>query len=283
MAGEFRAAWGETRQDLWDELVAVEGAPNDIYCELLRAALKGLRRPVDAIELGLWQARIEEALGSPELSRDAFHKLGASDFEGERAICTFLEDAFEALDELSGDELTLPYSELLARFIRKFNLRYELLPPCRIMPTILGIFSGLMAELRQVANSDGHLMGLFGDFENAIRDLKIDSSEVRIKTCIQKQMNLLEGIAQRSPLVTKGDLAGMCGELKSWPHLAVKTSIACLYSFASDYPGVRHGGKPNTVLRSLELKDLISMSILLTGCLPYLTEQIDAEVVLWRN
>jgi hypothetical protein len=121
------------------------------------------------------------------------------------------------------------------------------------------------------------------EFEGAVQDLCIDNSERRIKTCIQKQVNLLEGIAQKSPLVSKGDLAGMCGELQSWPHLGIKSSVASLYGFASEFPGIRHGGKPEKALRNIEMRDLVSISILLTGCIPYLSDEIDPTKVFWRS
>ncbi|HEX5359675.1 MAG TPA: hypothetical protein VFW49_01020 [Fluviicoccus sp.] len=283
MKGEFGVIWKETREDLWDKLAALDGAPDDLYCELLRAASNSLICPSDSNELNIWQAQLEEAFASPELSKANFHKLKADDFKGEKAICNFFEDAYEALNELSDGDLARSFSLILNAFIKKYNLRYELLPPCRIIPTIPGIFSSLIEELRRVTACDLHLEELLFEFENSVRDLMIGTTEGKIKTCIQKQINLLEGIAQLSPLVTKGDLAGMCGELKSWPHLAVKTSIASLYSFASEYPGIRHGGKPDKALRKIALKDFISIAVLLTGCLPYLSDSIDPEAVLWRQ
>lgn len=283
MAGELISAWPNTRQDIWDELATAEGAPDDLYCELLRSASAWLRKPDDPEELNLWQAALLEAFASPTLSKDVFNRLNASDFNGEKALCAFLEDASDTLQELSGEELASLYFVCLSKFIDKFNLRYELLPSCKLMPSIPGVFEGLIDELRRQSNSDEHISSLLAEFENAVRDLKIEHSEARIKTCIQKQVNLLEGIAQKSPLVTKGDLASMCGQLKSWPHLGIKSSAACLYSFASDYPGIRHGGQPNNVLRAIELRDFISMTILLTGFLPYLSDEIDPEAVLWKS
>ncbi len=283
MAGELIVAWPNTKQEIWDALAAAEDAPDDLYCELLRSASAWLRKPENPDEFSLWQANLFEAFGSPTLSKAAFNCLDATDFIGERALCAFLEDVFDALQELSNDEIANLYFDCLSGFISKFNLRYELLPSCKLIPSIPGVFEGLIEELKCYSNSDKHVSTLLSEFVNAVRDLKIEASETRIKTCIQKQVNLLEGIAQKSPLVTKGDLAGMCSEIKSWPHLGIKSSVSSLYSFACDYPGIRHGGKPSKVLRTIELRDFISMTILLTGFIPYLSDEIDPEAVLWKN
>ena len=56
-----------------------------------------------------------------------------------------------------------------------------------------------------------------------------------------------------------------------------------LYGFASDYPGIRHGGTPANALRAIEMRDLIAMSILLAGFTPYLSDQFNADVVYRGN
>lgn len=276
MSGELLAVWTETRREIWDVLASQDGAPNDLYCELFRTLSAAFSKPLTSAELA-------EIVDDAEQSKSAFYAVTADVISGERALCTFYENLYDELDELNGELLTKPYVEALSIFIKKFSLRYELTAPCKLSPTIEGVFSGLLSDLRLLTSKDPHLCMLMDEFDVAIRDLSIDSSEGRIKICIQKQMNLLEGIAQKSPLVTKGDLAGMCGELKNWPHAGIKTSVACLYSFASDYPGIRHGGKPEKVLRNIEMRDLISLSILLSGCIPYLSDEINPTAVFWRS
>jgi hypothetical protein len=44
--------------------------------------------------------------------------------------------------------------------------------------------------------------------------------------------------------------------------------------FASNYPGIRHG-----VIRDIEMRDMVVMSILLVGFAPYLTDQINADII----
>ncbi|HJU05884.1 MAG TPA: hypothetical protein VJ692_12105 [Nitrospiraceae bacterium] len=77
------------------------------------------------------------------------------------------------------------------------------------------------------------------EFEDAIRDLRIDCSDGRIKTCLQKQVNLLQAISRRCPGVTSATLGAICNEIATWPHDKVKEAMKSLYIFASDYPGIR--------------------------------------------
>ena len=52
-----------------------------------------------------------------------------------------------------------------------------------------------------------------------------------------------------------------------------------LYGFASDYPGIRHGGTPANALRAVDMRDMVAMSILLAGFTPYLSSALDADIV----
>jgi hypothetical protein len=117
------------------------------------------------------------------------------------------------------------------------------------------------------------------DFESAIRDLRTDSSDGRIKTCIQKEVNLLEAIGRICPGVTQTTLSAICDQVGTWPHYRIRDAMKNLYGFASDYPGIRHGGTPANAIRAIEMRDMVAMTILLAGFTPYLTDQFNAEAV----
>ena len=141
------------------------------------------------------------------------------------------------------------------------------------------MFASLVRDLRALTSQDAHHDSLMKEFENAIRDLRTDCSDGRIKTCIQKQVNLMEAVGAAFPWVAKIELGGMCDQIGSWPHGAVRVSLKNLYGFASDYPGIRHGGNPAGAIRSIEMRDMVAMSILLVGFTPYLSNGLDADVV----
>ena len=166
---------------------------------------------------------------------------------------------------MGGDELSNRYFNLLSGFIDKFSLRYDLRRPCMLCPTLPGVFASLVGDLRALTNQDPHLDALMKDFEDAVRDLRHDGSERRIKTCIQKQVNLLEAIGSAFPGVKGNTLGAICDQVGTWPHEKLKAAMKDLYGFASDYPGIRHGGTPASALRAVDMRDMVAMSILLTA------------------
>ena len=272
MRGEFIAVWTETPREIWDELVVEEGVPLDVFCELYRNLAPALKTKPTVEALA-------DIIDSSDKSRDAFFAVKASDLVGERDLVMFVEKAYDIFDDFAGDALSNRYFNLLATFIEKFSLRYYLRRPCQLCPTLPGVFSGLVRELRAVTANDAHLDALMKEFESSIRDLRADSSEGKIKTCIQKQVNLLEAVGGKCPGVTAGELGQICNQLNNWPHAAIKGALKNLYGFTSDYPGIRHGGNAAGVLRHIEMRDMVAMSILLTGFSPYLTDQFNAEQV----
>lgn len=281
MHGEFGAVWQETWREIWRPLVeqplddgGVE-APTDLFGELFREFSKALKKP---LSLG----QLADVLDDPARSRAAFEHTRAEDIVGERALVAFLESAYDTLQELevnAADVLTNRYFNLLGAFIEKYSLRYELRRPCVLCPTLPGVFASLMRDLRRMANDDAHLNGLMGDFDAAVRDLRQDCSDGRIKTCIQKQVNLLEAIGRMHPSVTGTTLGAISEQLDTWPHEKVKAAMKDLYGFASDYPGIRHGGTPGNARRSVDMRDMVAVSILLAGFAPYLTDRIDPVLV----
>jgi hypothetical protein len=272
MRGEVMGVWSETWREIWQPLIDHEDVPEDIFCELYRELAPALKNQPSVEALA-------DIIDNPTQSREAFEKTGSNDFAGERALVTFLEAAHSTLDELAGDELSNRYFNLLAEFIDKFSLRYDLRRPCTLCPTLPGMFASLVRDLRVLTGQDAHLDALMKEFENAVRDLRHDCSDGRIKTCIQKQVNLLEGIGKTAPGVTGTTLAAICNQVSTWPHDKLKESMKNLYGFASDFPGIRHSGTPANALRAVDMRDLVAMSILLTGFMPYLSSALDSNVV----
>jgi hypothetical protein len=272
MRGEFMGVWSETWRELWLPLIDYEGVPEDIFCELYRALAPALKSKL-TVEV------LADIIDDRIQSREAFEKARANDFAGERALVAFIEAAHPALDELAGDQLSNRYFNLLSGFIEKFSLRYDLRRPCTLCPTLPGVFVSLVRDLRALTGQDAHHDALMKEFENAVRDLRHDYSEGRIKTCIQKQVNLLEALGRSAPGVTGTTLGVMCNQVGTWPHHKLKEAMKDLYGFASDYPGIRHGGTPANVLRVVDMRDMVAMSILLTGFTPYLESRLSAEAI----
>ena len=226
------------------------------------------------------KARARDAIvNDPFKSRQAFEQVRSSAFVGEIALVTFLESAFEILNDVGGNLLSNCYFNLLSGFIEKFSLRYDLRHPCVLCPTLPGVFASLVRDLRAITSQDTHLDSLMTDFEESVRDLRIDCSDRRIRTSIQKQVNLLEAIGGAAPGVTGNTLGAICDQIGTWPHEKLKTAMKSLYGFASDYPGIRHGGTPASALRAVDMRDMVAMLIVLVGFTPYITHGLNPDVV----
>lgn len=284
MRGELIAVWSETSREIWLPLIDQplgdddKGIRDDVFCELFRALAGDPKQP-GALRRTPSVETVADILDDPVQSRRTFEATTADDLAGERELVGFFEAAYDALEEWGGDALANRYFNLLAGFIDKFSLRYDLRRPCTLCPTLPGVFASLVRDLRTLTNQDPHLDAMMKDFEDAVRDLRHDVSDRRIKTCIQKQVNLLEAIGRIAPGVTGTTLGAICNQLGTWPHEKLKEAMKDLYKFSCDYPGIRHGGTPTSALRAVDMRDMIAMSILLTGFTPYLESRLSAAAI----
>jgi hypothetical protein len=257
---------------VWKKLERKATANPDLFCELFRELNASLATP-KSIEV------LADITDSPAQAKSAFRKVKPRHLKGEKALVSFLEWVSDVLADLGGEALSNEYFSLLDAFLTHFSLRYELRRPCLLCPTLTGVFARHFSNLKLVANGDPHLSTLLGEFETSIRDLRSDRSETRLKTCIQKQVNLLEALGRNCPGVTGTEIGPICDQVGSWPHNALKASLKSVYGFASDYPGIRHGGTPASAIRALEIRDLVAVAIALTGFATYVTSPYDGELV----
>lgn len=219
--------------------------------------------------------RYETALSSEALAKSFFKDMMRRVTSEIQAVA-FLEKAYEAIGLFDKPALNNKYAELVKEFLKKFSLRYEVRDPFRLHATLPGVFARLMLEVKTISSGDPHLADLMTEFEEAFSDLRIERTQARIKTCLQKQFNLLEGLGGRCPGVTEATLGGMCNQL-DWPHATVKELGKKLYGFGSSYPGVRHAGNPQGVLRNLDMRDFVSISLILASFTPYVTHGLDFD------
>lgn len=273
MNGEFSGVWSEMWRKVWKKLSDHRDAPDDLFCELYRELERSFVTRLDpATELA-------NIIDDQEQARVAFRSTKASKFNGEADIVKFLERAHDTLEDIGYPQLIDRYFELVADFIQTYSLRYELRRPFTLHPTLPGVFAKLFNDLRITTRQDASLNVAMHEFEESVRDLRNGQSSARIKTCIHKQMNLLEVIAGQCPGVTAGSLGGMCDQLHTWPHVTIREAMKKLYGFGSDYPGIRHGGNPASALRDIEMRDMVAVSVLLAGFAPYLSDRLDPSKI----
>ena len=272
MRARFVRVWDELWTHVWSELAEHEEAPSDLFCELYRELARILRE-VPTVE------QVADVVGDIDRSVQVFQQTRANDLSGEWAIVEFLEASHDVLEDCGGAGLSKQYQRLLSQFIDKFNLGYDLSPPCRISPTVPGMFASLVDAIRSVVGNDDHLRGLYANFEDSIRAVRMEETDNNIRTCVVKQINLLEAIACQHPRATRNTIGAICREVETWPHDGVRDAMMSLYKFACDYPGIRHSGTASAAARSIDMRDMLALSILLMGFVPYLSEDLDASQV----
>ena len=277
MRGELLPVWAETWRDIWSKLAKHPDAPEDLFSELYREFAQAFSSPPSVEGLA-------DVVGNAARARLAFRNVKVQRVEGEAALIAFLERAHVVVADLGGDPLANRYFVLVEEFLTKFSLRYDLRRPFTLHPTLPGVFARMVTELKAVTRADAHLAQLMGDFEDSVRDLRADNSSNRIRVCIQRQMNLLEAIGQACPTVTENTLGRICDQLGNapnavWPHDRVRDAMKDLYRFACDYPGIRHAGTAANARRAIDMRDMVAISILLTGFTPYLSHQVDSNIV----
>src|ERR1700744_2940491 len=113
MQGEFAQVWCDTWREIWSELAKHENAPPELIGELYRELSEALKMPPSSQEL-------VEMIDSSAKSHKAFESIVPSDLKGERALVAFLENAYDVLEELGGEEVSNLYFNLLAAFINKY-------------------------------------------------------------------------------------------------------------------------------------------------------------------
>jgi len=277
MRGELLPVWAETWRDIWAKVAKHPDAPDDLFSELYRefAQVFSTKPTPEALA---------DIVGVAARARSAFRSAKVSRVKGEAALVEFLERAHAVVADLGGDPLANRYFVLVEDFLTKFSLRYDLRRPFTLHPTLPGVFARMVTELKSVTRADAHLHQLMGDFEDSVRDLRADASSNRIRMCIQRQMNLLEAIGQACPTVTETTLGRICDQLGTapnavWPHDRVRDAMKDLYKFACDYPGIRHGGTAANARRDIEMRDMVAISVLLAGFTPYLSHQVDSNII----
>ena len=140
-----------------------------------------------------------------------------------------------------------------------------------------GLFSKLISELKKLSLTDANIADRLRDFEEALRDLKIDHEPRRIRNCVQTQMNLLEAIACKHP--------GIRG--RPWVRCASSSLHGRTLPLVARYPAYTDSlpisqacvteSASKGFKREVDMRDLVSLSIILAGFTPYLTDLINSE------
>ncbi len=276
MSGSLRHAWEYLAAELWEPLADYSAkdtaAPPDLFSDLFAAADEFLSpRPTDT--------ELEEVRNAPNKAQLRFLALKGTDFASESAIVHFLEEAHDVITDYEIPDFADLYRRLLRDALRKFNLRYRLDEPFTLRFLLPGSFTNLYAELHRLNAGNPDLVGLWGDFESAFDQYARTQGDSDLRTSIARTSNYLEGLASATN-GKAGTLGKLCDGLADWPHDKVKEAVKSLYSFCSDYPGIRHAGTPGNRRRQLDTRDSVAINVSLLALAAYLGNGLDHGQVL---
>ena len=275
MTGSLRQAWEYVATELWEPLAAHAAAPPDLFSDLFKVV-------DDYLAVATPEPTFEVIRNDPAQARASFLGLKGTDFASESAIVHFLEEARDVIVDYEIPSYEDLYQRLLRDLLRKFNLRYRLDDPFNLRFLLPGSFTNLYAELHRLNASNAHLASLLADFEHAFDRYARTQDPTDLKTCIAKASNYAEGLASVTAGVpaTGNTLGALCNQIGDWPHDQIKESLQKLYKFCSDYPGIRHAGRPAGVRRDLVARDVTLACLLLLSFSGYLSPVVDELVVL---
>ncbi len=259
--------------DIWEPLRRHPDAPADFFNEVYRTAVENFKRKPTYNDLSL-------ATSDPEKAQEAFLRIKGTDFKGETGVIAFFEDTYEAVEEFGKDSLLVEYNNLVELFLKRYNLRYRLAPPFNLLIQLPWLYADIYSELFRLNQNDPHLSELMEAFEDAFDTFVRTRKRPDLSNSIIKASNYAEGIAAAMSGSKSSSLGEMIGLLDVWPHKAVQESIAKLYGFCSDYPGLRHGSNSAGRLRKLNSKDTLLISALLMAFSGYMHKDIDVGPLL---
>jgi hypothetical protein len=279
MSGGLGQVWNYFGAEVWEPLAdyftddAV--APSDLFSVLLVTADDFLSPQLSDIEM-------EEARNSPGKARQRFLALQGTDFTTESHMVLFLEAVQGVIADYKIPGFEDLYRRLLAHVLRKFNLRYRLDEPFTLRFLLPASFANLYAELQRVNTNNNHLCGLLTDFEKAFDRYARTQDSTDLRHCIHMASNYVEGLASATAgnPPTGNTLGVLASRMTDWPHDKVRDALVNLYHFCSDYPGIRHGGKPASARRVLAIRDATLASLLLLSFAGYLSPRLDERTVL---
>jgi hypothetical protein len=285
MKGLLGSVVGAMATDVWEPLAASDHAPDELAGEIFRAIASQFDRyrsrsdDLDAVEArATVVSQMAEAIEDSSEALVLLAAIEGGDFSSEAAVVAAVSGVVEIFDDYEDDRLRKTYVDLVRAFIGRYSLRYAVDPSGALWLSWTGMATALFHEVREHAHAEEATRCRFEDFEMALAECVANPRTDKIETVLSKQMNLLEACGVRHPSTTQRTLGRICDELDTWPHEKLKEVAKALYGFASDYPGVRHGGTYEAAHRELDLGDLAAFATSLLGLSVYLNDDIRPSV-----
>lgn len=288
MRGHLRYVVDRAFDELWQPLTGHDDCPSNVFGEIYAGFRPFLRDPEpeykkeddgtirdNSISLDY---QVSLALNDAATAEKLLVGLSGVDFESESKALEAISGTYSVLEDVATDDLANSYLDLLKTFVDRYSLRYYVDDRARLWISFSGLSTAMFGQVRHAAEDNLHVLQQLNAFEHALAECLADPDETRIKTAIQKQIMVLEAFGLRQNMSSVDTLGKMLKKVASWPHSSLNEAARGLNDFVNDYPGIRHAGSPDSVIRTLDLRDLASVTLSLVGLVTYLAEGFEAHV-----
>lgn len=296
MRGQFLSAWEYAISDIFEPLLTIEDCPSDLACQLFDNVPEELKRDevlwlvlddsltvnedgrIDKRDI---DGKIAQTGNDPVQAKRVFYRIVSELIETEPQALNLLKGSYQTCDEIIYSSLEQNFERLVRGFIKKYNLNYYLSPKFRLCLDLYGIQNFLVQTIVEIANGDSNVRRQLDDLAHALMVCQIEAKSGNIATCINRYCLLLEAVAvSHHPAMSGQTLSQYISTSIHWPHHALRNAARNFYGFASDYPGIRHGGNPDSALRELDHRDLLSATTLMSGFSVYLYDTNIGESIV---
>ena len=288
MRGQLRLVVDRAFADLWLPLTDHYDCPSNVFGEIYAGLRRFLRDPEpdyvkaddgtirdSSVGLDYW---VSLALDDVATAEKLLVGLSEADFESESKALEAISSTYSVLGDIATEDLANSYLDLLKTFVDRYNLRYYVDDKARLWISFSGFSTAMFGQIRRAAEDNCHVLQHLNAFEHALAECLADPDDTRIKTTIQKQIMVLEAFGLRQHMSSVNTLGKMLNSVVSWPHSSLSEAASGLNDFVNDYPGIRHAGSPNSAVRTLDLRDLASVTLSLVGLATYLAEGFEVQV-----
>jgi hypothetical protein len=277
MLDRLQAAWGYTNVEIWRPLFdRYRDKHPDLPIEVVRVMLvrpRGMRQIfVEAGKLpALDELRADVAtfLDLPGDARAALRRIRPQFFTGGRAIALLLSEVDEGLRAYDDPELGRYYGNRVERFLARHVLPYRLdREPLKLTPLLHGELDELYRTLRVRATADEKLREALSAFESAWERHSTDWSQINAKDVIRTASLFAESALVSASNGSANDFSRALSRMRTdnrFPSNDFANIFDRAYTFANNYPNIRHFGNTDCVCRELRKEDTLLAALVFAG------------------
>lgn len=226
-------------------------------------------RTGDDEELDALRSDIATYLDSPEDARVALRRIKSRFFLGGRAIAIALSDIASALQEYGNAELDEAYRTKLAAFVERHALPYRIdFAPLKLLPLLHGEVDALYRELRARVGADPNLREALCAFENAWERQASSWNQINAKEAIRTASLLAENMLVSASGGSENEFTRALVRMRTsnrFPSNDFANIFDRAYTFANNYPNIRHPGNAASAKRDLRREDTVLSALVFIG------------------